>query len=120
VIDTLVNMLRNKELVDEQFMLSVYKRETMGATLLQNEVGIPHGFPEHVNKSSIAIAKLTEPIEWEGGMKTDLVVLIAIKENEKNNLAKIFKVFSKEKVRELIRCATTSKEILNIVLRDTK
>jgi len=119
VIDTLVNILRNKEYVDEQFMLSVYKRETMGATLLQNEVGIPHGFPEHVNKSKIAIAKLTEPIEWENGMKTDLVVVIAIKENEKNNLSRLFKVFSKEKVRKLIRCATTSKEILNILMNDT-
>jgi len=118
VIDTLVNMLRNKEFVDEQFMLSVYKRETMGATLLLNEVGIPHGFPEYVNKSSIAIAKLTEPIEWESGLKTDLILLIAMKDSEKNDLVNLFKVFSKEKVRELVRCATTSKEILNIILGD--
>jgi len=52
-------------------------------------------------------------------MKTDLVVVIAIKENEKNNLSRLFKVFSKEKVRKLIRCATTSKEILNILMNDT-
>lgn len=119
VIDTLVTMLRNSELVDEQFMLSVYKRETMGSTLLHNEVGIPHGFPENINKSSIAIAKLREPIEWDGAMKTDIVILIATKEDEKNNLVKLFKALSVEKVRELIRAATTSKEILNIILNET-
>ncbi|MCB2295305.1 sigma 54-interacting transcriptional regulator [Clostridium algoriphilum] len=119
VIDTLVNMLQNKGYVDEQFMLSVYKRETMGATLLHNEVGIPHGYPEYVKKSTIAIAKLTEPIEWENGIKTDLIVLIAIKEDKKNDLVHLFKVFANEKIREFIRGAVTSKEILNIILTDT-
>jgi len=119
VIDVLVNMLKNKEYVDEKFMLSVYKRETMGATLLCNEVGIPHGLPEYVVKSSIAIAKLSQPIEWENGNMTELVVLIAMKENEKNNMSKLFKVLSKDSARELIKKATNSKEILNIILGDT-
>jgi transcriptional regulator with AAA-type ATPase domain/transcriptional regulatory protein LevR len=119
VIDILVNILRDKELVDEKFMLSVYKRETMGATLLGNEVGIPHGFPECVYKSSIAIATLREPIEWEGGMSTKIIVLIAVKEDEKNNMIKLFKAFSSEKVKKLIVNATTSKEIINILLSYT-
>lgn len=119
VIDILVNMLRNKEFVDEQFMLSVYKRETMGSTLLYDQIGIPHGFPQHVNKSSIAIAKLKEPIEWEGGKKTDLVILIAMKESGKNNLVHLFRRFSDEEVRDLIRKTNTRKEILEIILART-
>ena len=119
VIDILVNMLKNKELVDEQFMLSVYKRETMGGTLLYEQLAIPHGFPQHVNKSSIAIAKLKEPIEWENGKKTDLIILIAIKESGKNNLVHLFKRLSGEEVRELIRKSNTRKEILEIILNRT-
>lgn len=120
VIDTLINMLKSKEAVDDQFMLSVYKRETMGGTtLLYNEIAIPHGFPEYVNKSSIAIARLREPIEWENGNKTKFVVLIAVKENEKNNLVDLFKRFSKKETRERIQQSTTTKEMLDIILDKT-
>lgn len=119
VIDILVNMLKNKELVDEQFMLSVYKRETMGGTLLYEQIAIPHGFPQHVNKSSIAIAKLKEPIEWEIGKKTDLIILIAMKESGKNNLVHLFRRLSDEEVRKLIRKSNTRKEISEIILNRT-
>ncbi|MBC2579601.1 sigma 54-interacting transcriptional regulator [Clostridium sp. DJ247] len=119
VIDILVNVLRSKEIVDEEFMLSVYKRETLGTTLFHNEIAIPHGFPQHVNKSAIAIAKLQEPIEWEGGQKTSIVILIAIKEDGKNNLLQLFKMLSNEEVRKLLRKSSNRREILNILSSST-
>ncbi|MCD2346907.1 sigma 54-interacting transcriptional regulator [Clostridium guangxiense] len=117
VIDILINVLKDKNLVDEQFMLSVYKREAMGTTLLHNEIAIPHGFPQHVIKSSICMAKLSRPIEWEAGKKTSFVMLIALKENEENNLVQLIKIFNNKEYRTLINKATEGKEILDIILR---
>ncbi|MHC1684411.1 MAG: sigma 54-interacting transcriptional regulator [Clostridiaceae bacterium] len=120
VIDTLIDVLLSKSLVDNDFMLSVYKRESMGKTLLYNEIAIPHGFPQHVIKSSIVIAKLNEPIEWEDGNMLDFVVLLAMKEDQKDNFIRLHKKLSKQENRDLLKKATTKKEILDIILDNTK
>lgn len=116
VIDILINMLESRNLVDQKFMLSVYKRESIGTTLLYNEIAIPHGFPQNVVKSSIAIAKLSEPIEWEDGKKTSIVIMIAVKDDEKSSLVMLFKRLSNEENRKSIDKSSSRQEILDILL----
>lgn len=58
VIDKLVELLQDKGYVDDKFLLSVYKRESMGATWMKGGIAIPHGYTKNVTKSAIAIAKL--------------------------------------------------------------
>lgn len=120
IIDKLVSLLYDKEYVDDKFMLSVYKREIMGNTCFKNNTAIPHGFPENVKKSVIAIGKLSEPIEWETGMKIDLVFLIALKDEGKDYFRSLNSIISNDTVMKLIRESSNESDIRNLIINNTK
>lgn len=119
VIDKLVEILQDKGYVDERFLLSVYKRESMGATILKGGIAIPHGYPEHVTKPAIAIAKLKEPIYWEGEFKADLVFMIALKEDSKDYMFYLYKVMTDEKIIDALKRAKSPTQIKDIILKNT-
>ena len=96
--------------------MSVYKREMMGGTIIVGNVAIPHGLPEHVEKSSLAIFKLKNSITWENDTETDLIIMIALKENDQEIILKLFDLFSKAEIIEKIDGANSSKEIANLFL----
>lgn len=96
IIDTLVAKLEDIGFVDSKYILSLYKRESMGGTVLGGKVAIPHGLPENVIKPAIAIAKLNKPIVWDNEFMVEAVVLIAIKENNKMEIKELFKKLSDE------------------------
>lgn len=96
IIDTLVAKLEDGGFVDSKYILSLYKREAMGGSVLGGKVAIPHGLPEHVIKPAIAIAKLNKPIVWDNEFMVEAVVLIAIKENNKIEIKELFKKLSEE------------------------
>lgn len=120
IIDRLVGLLHNKGYVDDKFMLSVYKREIMGNTCFKNNTAIPHGLPQHVINSSIAIAKLSKPIEWEKGLQIDVVFLIALKDDGKDYFRGLNKLVLNEAAMTLIRRSTNPSEIRSIIINNTK
>lgn len=119
LIDQLVGLLNDKGYVNDKFMLSVYKREIMGGTYFRNNTAIPHGFPQHVINSAIAIAKLSKPIEWEKGIEVDIIFLIALKDDAKEYFKGLNTLIKNESVMGLIRQSTNAKEIRNIIINNT-
>lgn len=69
------------EELKEKFKLSVWERERLQSTYLDNGFAIPHGSPEFVEKTTISILILDKPINW-GNQKVDIIVLLIIKEEE--------------------------------------
>ncbi|OXT05987.1 transcriptional regulator [Thermoanaerobacterium thermosaccharolyticum] len=118
-IDKMVELLEEKGYVDEKFILSVYKRESMGATWMKGGVAIPHGDTKYVTRPAIAIAKLKEPIYWEGDFKTDLIFMLALKEDAKDYMLDLYKVLSNEAILKDLEKAKSSREIKEIILRNT-
>ena len=118
-IDALALLLEKQGYVDEKYMLSVYKRETMGATLLKDGIAIPHGDSNHVTKPAIAVAKLLKPIEWEGDSEASIVFMIALKEDSKIYFNDLYKIISNESARIAIRAAKTPEEIMNAIAKFT-
>jgi len=119
VIDKMVELLEEKGYVDEKFILSVYKRESMGATWMKGGVAIPHGDTKYVIKPAIAIAKLKEPIYWEGDFKTDLIFMLALKEDAKDYMLDLYKVLSNEEILKDLKEAKSSRDIKEIIIRNT-
>lgn len=119
IIDMLVELLESKGHVDDRFLLSVYKRESMGATLMKGGIAIPHGAPEHVTKPAIAIAKLPNPIFWEGEFETDLVFMIALKEDSKDYFMSLYEAISDEQILKAIKQANNPGEIRGLILKNT-
>jgi mannitol/fructose-specific phosphotransferase system IIA component (Ntr-type) len=101
--------------VDDRFLLSVYKRETMGATILNDGIAIPHGYPEHVIKPAIAIAKLKEPIYWEKDLMADLVFMIALKEESKEYFMYLYHVLTDQNSINKLKESLNADEVREIL-----
>ncbi|RII34448.1 PRD domain-containing protein [Clostridium chromiireducens] len=117
LIDEMCNMLITKERVKENFTISVYKREMMGGTLFEGTFGIPHGFSEFVEKSSLVIFKLNNPILWDYNCKVDVVIMLALKESDGKIVKQLFDTLSRSEVADRIRHANSAKEISDILLK---
>ncbi|MDA3847442.1 MAG: fructose PTS transporter subunit IIA [Vallitaleaceae bacterium] len=61
------------------FMVDVKKRESIESTNMEMGVAIPHSKCEAIAVSSVAMARLKEPIDWEdGGSLVKYVFLLAV------------------------------------------
>ena len=119
IIDNLVHLLEKRQYVDEKFMLSVYKRESIGDSWIKGGIAIPHGDTIHVKKPAIAIAKLNSPIYWKEDVKIDLVFMIALKEDSKEYILDLYKILKKKNIVEELRKAKSATQIEEIIFKNT-
>ena len=68
------------------FIEDVYLRESEGITGIGGGVAIPHGKSKGVKQTTVAIAKLAHPIEWEtlDEEKVSVVFLFAVRDVDAN------------------------------------
>ena len=76
------------EFIKSGFRESVYKREELGDTVLENSVALPHGDPATVINTSIIIMTLTNPIKW-GNNYVDMIVMLAVPNNMESEFNQI-------------------------------
>ena len=89
IINILANSLeKTGDLVNKNiFIEDIFKRESQGITGLESGLAIPHGKSGGVKNTSLAVARLKNPIEWEtlDGDPVDLIVLFAVTLEDKND-----------------------------------
>lgn len=119
VIDELIHIMKQRGYVDDGFILSVYKREAMLPTILEGGIAIPHGDPINVIKPAIAIAKLAQPLIWDGDKVVDLVFLLALKEDSKVYFENLYEIISNKKCLQALKNAETSSEIMEVFIENT-
>ena len=74
--------------MDERFLDSVLERERLSPTSFANALAVPHAFRAYASRSTIAVARLSQPMRW-GGFDVRLVMLFAINESDQR-MIKIF------------------------------
>jgi len=116
VIDRLGNLLIEQGAADDRFILSAYKRESVGGTYLSGGIGIPHGDTGCVIKSAIAVASLVQPIVWENNLMVDLVFLFALKECDRKYINEFYHIISQKNALELLKKADSVQAIKNVLL----
>ena len=92
-----------------KFIESVYERESTG---MGNYIAIPHGLTDAVKKASVAIGKVTSPIEWESidDQPVKLVFMLAVPtDNLQNTHLKILSQLAavlayEEHIKALLDC----------------
>ncbi|AGK95751.1 sigma 54-interacting transcriptional regulator [Clostridium pasteurianum] len=119
ILDNMTKRLIEADYVDEGFLLSVYKREALGATYLKGGIAIPHGDSKFVTKPTIAVTKLATPINWDGVNNVDLIFMIALKEDSKDYFEQLYRVISASESLSKIREAKNKKEIMDILFENT-
>ena len=80
-LDFMIKKLEKTDVVKKGFRKSVYKRESIGSTVLENGVAIPHGIPTEVNEIGLVILTLKRPIKWSNNW-VDMIVLMAVPEDK--------------------------------------
>lgn len=83
--------------VKSGFYESVMQRENLVSTYIGDNVSLPHGNPEFVNQSIVAIAVLDHPVSWDGESESGVVVLLGMKLSTRED-KKRAQVFYKELV----------------------
>jgi activator of the mannose operon, transcriptional antiterminator len=83
VIEMLGNTLYQKGLIQKKFIHSALNRERKSATAIGGNIAIPHGDPNLVIQSAIAVAILREPILW-GNDYVSIIFLLAISKEDQN------------------------------------
>lgn len=115
VLDKMTKKLINEGKVTSDYILSVYKRETMGNTFLEGGMAIPHGESKYVTKPAISITKLATPIFWESNQYVTFVFLLALTEDNGKEIEDLYKILYKDNVFEMLEEANTKEEIHSIL-----
>lgn len=119
VLDNAVEHMIKKSYVKPEYLLSVYKRESLMTTFLQGGIAIPHGDVTLVTKPAIFITKLDKPIIWDGINTADIIFVLALDENSKKYFEQLYKIISDETLISSIRKAKQREEILKILCKNT-
>lgn len=105
----------------EAFLKDVLDREAISTTGIGNGIAIPHGKSENVAETTVAVGRLTAPVEWKSvdDNPVEFIVLLAVNEKDKTGLhVKILsemarKLASEENCRRLLN-AKDADEIVSI------
>ena len=120
ILDAMIGQLVKDRYVTQDFLLSVYKRESMMATVLSGGIAIPHGSPEHVLKPAIAITKLDTPVVWDGMNLVDLIFVLALDEKSKKYFEQLYQIISDESMVSALRGCQETTDIYQILCKSTK
>jgi len=119
----LVELLyENNKISDkEAFLEDVLYRESLGTTGIGNYIAIPHGKSKFVNKTSLALGRTKQDIEWEtlDGLPVRFIILFAVTDEDKTSvhvrlLAKVASTLGDDDACAKLLVAKTNEEILNI------
>ncbi|MFQ7538113.1 MAG: PTS sugar transporter subunit IIA, partial [Clostridium sp.] len=114
ILEKLVDLLVKKEYVSQEYLLDVYKREAMGATIM-GKAAIPHGFTEHVTKPAIAILTLQDAILWEDDFETNIILMPALQEESIAYTQELFSICSDSTLIQALSACQKPQEIIRLI-----
>ncbi len=117
-IEDMVSQLEALGYVDRNFLLSVYRRESITPTFFKGNIAMPHGLPAHVNHPVIAIARLKRDILWDGKNKVDMIFLIAYKNNSKKYFKNFYRILLNQSVIKAIKSAENPASMKDLILEN--
>ena len=119
VIEVMCDNLYKKSRVEKGFKQSAFEREKMAYTSFHYGYAIPHSLEYLTIKSTISIMTLKKPIQW-GNYQVQFVMLLAIKEDDKDILRVFFDWFScicdDTLLLSKVIQAKTSKELIEVIV----
>ncbi|HVH86530.1 MAG TPA: fructose PTS transporter subunit IIA, partial [Terriglobales bacterium] len=103
----------------------VWAREAAYSTGLGHGFAIPHCRSDAINANSVAVLKLSKPLEWGSldGEPVRVVILLAVRESDANNshmqvLAKLARKLMNEPFRERLMQLDAAPDILAYISRE--
>ncbi|MDF2881750.1 MAG: modulated transcriptional regulator, MtlR family [Clostridiaceae bacterium] len=117
IMDMCMDLL-NSNYIEKGFIDSVLKRENIYPTEIGWGIALPHGDPEFVKKSCLAVNKLEQPLNW-GREKVDTVFLLCISMEDRGKLKKwmrgLYNFLEIDENRIFLKNAKSNEEIYSIM-----
>lgn len=112
-------LLVSKNYVTSKFINVLFDRENFISTAIGNGVAIPHGYKTEVLKNGIAIIILDRAIQWTETEKVEIVFVIAINSDNRNEIYQFFthlyRLFEDNEALEKIKTANEANVIFHII-----
>ena len=108
----------------EQYLKDVYVRESEGPTGMINNLCIPHGKSDGVNKSCIAVCRSDNLIKWESidNKPVNVFVMMAIRNEDKGELVKLLSrvamKLADENIVNTLKTSEDKKQIMDIFSKE--
>ena len=122
VIDALVDLqCKHGNITDKDaYKAAIYAREKEASTYVDNGITVPHAKAACVTRPSLAVLRLTAPIQYnpEDDSKSDLFFMIAAPENGSlhvDMLARMMQMLMHEDFVAKLRAAKTPQEFLGLI-----
>jgi activator of the mannose operon, transcriptional antiterminator len=102
LINDVTDRLVAGDFVDEGFKASLLEREKAGGTDLPTGVAVPHGNPQHVKKTVMAIYVNKKPIKWNDE-NIRVAIFLCIAKKDMNNVKELLgEVYNLTKNRDIV------------------
>ena len=119
VIKKMCNKLQEKNFVNEDFLQSVLKRETIGKTNMNDVFALPHPMEMCANDTKVAVALLKNPVKWNDSNKIQIVFMLVLKHGEQKDFEHLYDIFieiiNTPKLQQNILKAKTYEEFLDVL-----
>ena len=122
VIDTLVELqCKHGNITDKAaYKAAIYAREKEASTYVDNGITVPHAKAACVTRPSLAVLRLTTPVQYnpEDDSKSDLFFMIAAPENGSlhvDMLARMMQMLMHEDFVAKLRATKTPQEFLDLI-----
>ena len=126
IVRQLGSLLHTNGFVQDTFVQAVIDREKAYPTGLQTSIlgfAIPHTDTEHVIRPGIAVATLSQPVEFQAmgdpatGVSVKIVMMLAISDPKAvvHVLRKVISILEDEAALQALTSASTRQEVRNII-----
>ena len=117
----IVDRMTKQGCVENGFLNEILSREKTLSTCIGNKVAIPHAYRKHVIRSSVAVARLKNSVDWFEEERADLIFLFAIGDESSNDIKELFShmynlLTEDEKIKR-IKEASDKEEIIQLILK---
>jgi len=119
LLTLMCDTLNKNEITLPSFKESVFYRETLSSTNIDDFLAIPHPMKLSAISTKICVAILSEPIRWNKDTTIKLVFMIAINKNDYFEMDKIYDIFLKiinnDDLKESIINCSSYEEFLELL-----
>lgn len=119
VLHYLVDQLRSRDLVPDNYISFVYERENIAPTAYGNLVAIPHPITAQTDHTFLTICTLEKPIDW-ADKRVQFICLLNVEKDSQEDLQSMYDMLGKmidntSLIQRLIRC-TSYNEFINVLI----
>lgn len=119
LLHTMCEVMKNKGFVQADYEQSVLKRESLATTNLDDMLAIPHPMNLCANKTCVCVAISQVPVKWNEDTSVRLILLLAIKKDERKNIEHLYDTFiqimNHSKMQNLLLNCTSYANFMQII-----